>query len=167
MSLLAVLRREHAAATFFEIGIRVREFPQITRLQARDGFAIGDHTEDHPPMGLLSSARQRAELIDGAQAIRVAGAPFPHLFRPPYGSFDQTTLGLLAQLRMLMVLWTVDTSDYTRPGVARIVYAALSGARPGAIILMHDGGGDRSQTIVALPRIIRGLRRRGAAAIGS
>jgi hypothetical protein len=66
------------------------------------------------------------------------------LFRPPCGSFDQTTLELLDRLRMLMVLWTVDTSDYQRPGVARIVYTALSGARPGAIILMHDGGGDRT-----------------------
>jgi peptidoglycan/xylan/chitin deacetylase (PgdA/CDA1 family) len=160
-ALIAVLRRKHAAATFFEIGIRVREFPQVTRLQTRDGFAIGDHTEDHPPMGLLSASRQRAELIDAADAIHGAGAPFPHLFRPPYGSFDHTTLGLLAQLRMLMVLWTVDTNDYTRPGVARIVYTALSGARPGAIILMHDGGGDRSQTIAALARIIRGLRHRG------
>src|ERR1035437_9673272 len=54
--LIAVLRREHAAATVFEIGIHVREFPQITRLQARDGFAVGDHTEDHPPIGLLRSA---------------------------------------------------------------------------------------------------------------
>jgi peptidoglycan/xylan/chitin deacetylase (PgdA/CDA1 family) len=158
--LTAVLRREHAPATFFEIGIHVREFAQITRLQARDGFAIGDHTEDHPPMGLLSAARQQAELRDGAQAIQAAGAPFPHLFRPPYGSFDQATLGPLAQLHMLMVLWTVDTKDYTRPGVNQIVYTALSGARPGAIILMHDGGGDRTQTIAALPRIIRGLRRR-------
>jgi peptidoglycan/xylan/chitin deacetylase (PgdA/CDA1 family) len=158
--LIAVLRHEHAAATFFEIGIHVREFPQITRLQARDGFAIGDHTEDHPPMGLLSSARQRAELLGGAEAIQAAGAPYPRLFRPPYGSFDERTLELLAQLHMLMVLWTVDTSDYQRPGVARIVYTALSGSRPGAIILMHDGGGDRTQTIAALPRIIRGLRRR-------
>jgi peptidoglycan-N-acetylglucosamine deacetylase len=159
--LVAVLRREHALATFFEIGVNVRQFPQITRLQARDGFAIGDHTEDHPPMGQLSAARQQAELAGGADAIHAAGAPLPHLFRPPYGSFDTTTLGLIAHLRMLMVLWTVDTSDYARPGVARIVYTALSGARPGAIILMHDGGGDRSQTIAALPRIVRGLRRRG------
>jgi chitin deacetylase len=62
---------------------------------------------------------------------------------------------------MLMVLWTVDTSDYRRPGVAAIVHSAVSGARPGAIILMHDGGGNRSQTVAALPRIINALRARG------
>ena len=60
---------------------------------------------------------------------------------------------------MLLVLWTVDTSDYARPGVARIAYTPISGARPGAIVLMHDGGGDRAQTVTALPRIIAALRR--------
>ena len=53
------------------------------------------------------------------------------LFRPPYGSFDQTTLGILRRQRMLMVLWSADTKDYTRPGVRRIVYTAVSGAQPG------------------------------------
>jgi peptidoglycan/xylan/chitin deacetylase (PgdA/CDA1 family) len=62
---------------------------------------------------------------------------------------------------MLMVLWTVDTEDYLRPGVRVIVNRALAGARPGAIILLHDGGGDRSQTIKALPLIVKALRKRG------
>jgi peptidoglycan/xylan/chitin deacetylase (PgdA/CDA1 family) len=62
---------------------------------------------------------------------------------------------------MLMVMWTVDTSDYARPGVSRIVYTALSGSRPGAIVLMHDGGGDRAETVAALPHIIYSLRKRG------
>jgi len=61
---------------------------------------------------------------------------------------------------MLMTLWSVDTRDWTRPGTRAIVRGALSAARPGAIILMHDGGGDRSETIAALPAIINGLRRR-------
>ena len=62
---------------------------------------------------------------------------------------------------MLMVLWSADTSDYTRPGVSKIIYTAVSGAQPGAIILMHDGGGDRSETVAALPRVITRLRERG------
>jgi peptidoglycan/xylan/chitin deacetylase (PgdA/CDA1 family) len=81
--------------------------------------------------------------------------------RPPYGSLDATTLDVLKAQRMLMVLWSVDTSDYARPGVSRIIYTAVSGAQPGAIILMHDGGGDRSETVAALPRIITRLRQRG------
>ncbi len=62
---------------------------------------------------------------------------------------------------MLMVLWSVDTSDYLQPGVGVIVHRALAGARPGAIILLHDAGGNRSETVAALPRIVRGLRARG------
>jgi len=70
-------------------------------------------------------------------------------------------LALLHRYHMLMVLWTVDTDDYLRPGVAVIVHTVLSKARPGAIILLHDAGGDRSQTVAALPKIIAGLRARG------
>ena len=83
------------------------------------------------------------------------------LLRPPYGSFDQSTLEVLLAEGMLMVLWSADTSDYLRPGVSKIIYTAVSGAKPGAIILMHDGGGDRSETVAALPRIIVRLRQRG------
>ncbi len=103
---------------------------------------------------LLSPTAQTAEIAEAAQAIHHAGAPYPVLMRPPYGSFDQTTLQILRAERMLMVLWSADTKDYTRPGVSKIVYTAVSGAQPGAIILMHDGGGDRTETVAALPRII-------------
>jgi peptidoglycan-N-acetylglucosamine deacetylase len=111
-------------------------------------------------MSRLSPAAQRAELLLEASAIGRHGARFPRLFRPPYGMWDAATLKLLRRYRMLMVLWTVDTNDYRRPGVKAIVKAALSGAKPGAIILLHDAGGDRSQTVAALPKIIAGLRRR-------
>ena len=65
------------------------------------------------------------------QATGRYGAPFPRLFRPPYGLWDNDTLALLHKYRMLMVLWTVDTSDYREPGVNAIVHSAVSGARPG------------------------------------
>lgn len=161
LGILAILQRYHVAATFFEIGRQVRAYPDITRRLVRAGMTIGDHTEDHPPLGLLAASQQALQIDRAAAAIGATGAPAPLLFRPPYGSFDQTTMALLRARRMLMVLWTVDTSDYARPGVTRIVAVALSGARPGAIILLHDGGGDRSQTLAALPRIVTGLRRRG------
>jgi peptidoglycan/xylan/chitin deacetylase (PgdA/CDA1 family) len=86
-------------------------------------------------------------------------AAFPRLFRPPYGGFDDTTLALLRHYGMLMVLWSVDTHDYLQPGVPTIVARALAGAQPGAIILMHDAGGPRAQTVAALPQIIAGIRR--------
>jgi peptidoglycan/xylan/chitin deacetylase (PgdA/CDA1 family) len=161
LRILAVLERLRAKATFFEIGRQVRTDPRITARLVQAGMVIGDHTQDHSPLALLSTNEQAAEIDEGASAIKAAGAPRPLLFRPPYGSLDSATLGLLRARRMLTVLWTVDTSDYARPGFKQIIYTALSGARPGAIILFHDGGGDRSQTLAALPRIIERLRQRG------
>ena len=159
--IVAVLRKTHAPATFFVIGEWARRYPQFVRAEARAGFEVGDHTETHPFMSLLPADSQRAQIVDAGDAIRQAGAPFPRLWRPPYDAFNAATLQILRALRMLVVLWTVDTSDYARPGAYRIWYTALSGARPGAIILMHDGGGNRTETVTALPRIIASLRRRG------
>lgn len=159
-AIVRILWRLHAPATFFVIGRQVALYRRVVAAEARDGFEVGDHTETHPFLPVLPVALQRAQVLDDARAIQEAGAPYPRLFRPPYGAFNRATLAILYAARMLIVLWSVDTSDYIRPGVAKIVYTALSGARPGAIILMHDGGGDRSETVAALPRIIRGLRRR-------
>ena len=158
---LSVLERERAPATFFVIGVELRYFGASTGREIHDGFVVGDHTETHPMLAHLSTHDQREELFEQAARIELLGAHRPRLFRPPYGSFNATTFRLLHQLRMLMVLWSVDTDDYERPGVEVIVRRALEGAKPGAIILMHDGGGDRSQTIAALPEVIRQIRARG------
>jgi peptidoglycan/xylan/chitin deacetylase (PgdA/CDA1 family) len=159
--ILSILNRDGVPATFFEVGVLERYFYGSTAAIVADGDVIGDHTEGHAAMSRLSVAGQRRQLLSDAQAVQRRGARFPRLFRPPYGMWNRTTLALLHRYRMLMVLWTVDTNDYRRPGVNAIVSAALAGARPGAIILLHDAGGDRSQTVQALPRIIAGLRRRG------
>jgi peptidoglycan/xylan/chitin deacetylase (PgdA/CDA1 family) len=160
-AILDVLERYHAPATFFEVGILERYFHGSTARIVRDGFPIGDHTQTHAPMGRLSRRDQLSQLLQDTAAIGEYGAPFPRLFRPPYGLWNAQTLALLAKYRMLMVLWTVDTSDYRQPGAQAIVTAALTGARPGAIILLHDAGGGRSETVAALPSIVRGLRKRG------
>ncbi len=162
---LNVLEHEHTPATFFVIGEELRYFSSSTEREIRDGFVIGDHTETHPMLAQLTAHDQHEELFEQAARIELLGAPRPRLFRPPYGSFNTTTFHLLHQMRMLMVLWSVDTEDYRQPGVEVIVQRALEGAKPGAIILMHDAGGDRSQTIAALPTIIRTLRRRGYALV--
>jgi peptidoglycan-N-acetylglucosamine deacetylase len=159
--LVGVLNRLHVHATFFAIGEEERYFSAGTTLELHSGDVVGDHTETHPMMASLSAHDQREELVEQIARIELLGGPRPRLFRPPYGSFNATTFGLLHQLRLLMVLWSTDTSDYTLPGVPAIVQSALAGAHPGAIILMHDAGGDRSETIAALPTIVKGLRRKG------
>ena len=159
--LVGVLNRLHVHATFFAIGEEERYFSGGTRLELRSGDTVGDHTETHPMMAALSRHDQHEELLEQIARIELLGGPRPRLFRPPYGSFDATTFKELHAMRLLMVLWSTDTADYTLPGVQAIVQRALAGAHPGAIILMHDAGGNRAETIAALPAIIAGLRRRG------
>jgi peptidoglycan/xylan/chitin deacetylase (PgdA/CDA1 family) len=160
-AILSVLEREHTPATFFEVGFMLQYFHASTSAIVARGDPIGDHTQLHQPMAQLSSTDQRTQLLDQAATISQYGAPFPRLFRPPYGVYSAKTLALLHRYGMLMVMWTVDSEDYLRPGVANIVKTVVSGARPGAIILMHDAGGDRQQTVDALPAIISQLRARG------
>ncbi len=158
---LSVLERTHAPATFFEVGVVEKYFHDSTLQIVARGYPIGDHTETHAPMSQLRPRQQQQQLLDQTAAIGDWGAPFPRMFRPPYGLWNSATLTLLKRYRMLMVLWTVDTNDYQLPGVNAIVDSALKGAKPGAIILMHDAGGNRTETVAALPRIIRKLRHRG------
>lgn len=159
--LVDVLNRYHVQATFFAIGEEERYFSPGTSLELRSGDVVGDHTETHPMMAAMSAHEQYEELFEQIARIELLGGPRPRLFRPPYGSFNATTFKQLRKLHLLMVLWSTDTDDYTLPGVQAIEQSALAGAHPGAIILMHDAGGDRSETIAALPAIIAGLRRKG------
>jgi len=159
--LVAELDRLGMHATFFAIGREERYFSAGTLAEIRSGDVIGDHTESHPMLASLSAHDQYEQLFEQIARIELLEGPRPRLFRPPYGSFNATTYRLLHHLHLLMVLWSTDTEDYTLPGPAAIAQNALAGAHPGAIILMHDGGGDRSQTIAALPAIVAGLHKRG------
>jgi peptidoglycan/xylan/chitin deacetylase (PgdA/CDA1 family) len=158
---LSVLEHNHVRATFFVIGRMLRYFGASTVREIEDGDVIGDHTENHPMLAHLSAHDQFEELSEQIARVEVLGGRRPVLFRPPYGSFNATTMRELQRLHLLMVLWSVDTDDYEQPGVQTIVQRAMEGAHPGAIILMHDAGGERQQTIEALPQIIKQLRARG------
>jgi len=158
---LSVLQRDNAPATFFQVGNLQRYFHASTSQIVAMGDPIGDHTFGHAPMSHLPYAEQQTQLLDQVTAIRQYGAPFPRLFRPPYGYWNKETLSLLHKYRMLMILWTIDTEDFKLPGSAAIAQRVLAGARPGAIFLMHDAGGNRAETAVALPEIIHGLRAKG------
>ncbi|HXB64808.1 MAG TPA: polysaccharide deacetylase family protein [Solirubrobacteraceae bacterium] len=161
LKLVHELSHLHVHATFFAIGEEERWFSAGTLAELRAGDVVGDHTETHPMLASLSARAQHEELFEQMVHIEALGGPAPQLFRPPYGSFDATTFKQLRALHLLMVLWSDDTSDYTLPGTATIVQRALAGAHPGAIILMHDAGGNRAETVAALPAIVAGLRRKG------
>src|SRR3984885_7166748 len=158
---LSVLERFRVHATFFVIGEMLRYFSASAVRELRDGDVIGDHTETHPEMATLSAHDQYEQLFEQMARVELLGGPKPVLFRPPYGSYNATTMRALHRLHLLMVLWSADTEDYLQPGASVIVEHALAAAHPGAIILMHDAGGTRTQTIEALPMIIHELRARG------
>jgi len=158
---IKILDREKVPATFFEVGSSIRTYPDVTRELIEKGYAVANHTETHPRMGDLDAGTQAREIDRTSQAFEAFGIPRPKLWRPPFGSFNATTLALLKKRNMLMVMWDVDTNDYAQPGTISITQRVLQDAKPGSIVLMHDGGGGRSQTVEALPEIIKGLRANG------
>ena len=125
-----------------------------------DGDMIGDHTWTHPDVaGAGTFARTQIEQT--AAAIRAATGFTPCLFRAPYGD---TSLALISEVRSLgftTIQWDIDPRDWALPGVGEIETNVLANARPGGIVEMHDGGGNRSETLAALPTIIATLRARG------
>lgn len=155
-----MLQRSHATATFFMIGRQVIPTYRETMLHAlRAGDVLGDHTFTHPDMTRTSDPRGQLERT--LAVIRAQTGYTPCLFRPPYGDVNASVIGIASSLGMATVGWDVDPSDYAQPGTSAIVRRVLAQVRPGSIIISHDGGGPRGQTLAAYPRIIATLHRRG------
>ena len=155
-----MLEREKAPATFFMIGRQVTASWRSTLLrELRDGDVLGDHTWSHPD--LTRSSEVRGQLLSTIGAIRGLTGYRPCIFRPPYGSYNSSVLQTARSLGLATVLWNVDPTDWADPGTAAIEQRVLAQVRPGSIIISHDGGGSRSQTLAAYPHIIDTLRSRG------
>ena len=161
---LDLLERYHVPATFFEIGRQIAEYGEGGALERRmlaDGDMIGDHTWSHPNVS-GGGAFASAQIMRAAAAIKRATNGFePCLFRAPYGALSPRLESLARSRGFTTIQWNIDPRDWARPGVAAIENNVLANARPGAIVEEHDGGGDRSETLAALPTEIRVLRSRG------
>ncbi len=164
-AILEILGRFDAKATFFSLGSAVGEHPQQNRAELLAGHAIGNHTFDHPRLAGLPPEEQERQIDATTEALRKEGLKSARLFRPPFGSFDATTLELLRKRRQLMVLWSLDATDFGGSDSTGIAARVLDEIEPGSIVLMHDGGGDRSETVAALPAVLRGLEQRGLRAV--
>lgn len=155
-----MLARSHAHATFFMVGEHVSPgYRSTLLLELRDGDVLADHTFTHPD--LLRSGGVRGQLQRTIGVIRSLTGYTPCVFRPPYGDYDQSVVATARSLGLATVLWSVDPSDYAQPGAGAIERRVLDQVRPGSIIISHDGGGPRAQTLAAYPRIIASLRARG------
>jgi peptidoglycan/xylan/chitin deacetylase (PgdA/CDA1 family) len=160
--LLGVLRRYHAAATFFVVGNRIRYWPKLAAWEAADG-AVGDHTWSHADLRRLSRAAARAQIDRARTEIAAVTDTGVRLFRTPYGD-DPAWLGhALAARSLLEIRWSVDPSDYL-PGTtaAKLLRRVEAGLRPGAIVLLHDL---KPVTLRALPGILQAIRARHLRAV--
>lgn len=158
---LTVLRRTHVPATFFELGVQVKLYPKVSRSLAKAGMSVQSHTWDHRDLERLGTHAVDRELSRSARIIQAHTGRRPTCLRPPYGAVDRRVNKRIAKAGEVPVTWDVDTEDWKKLGANRVVHRALATVHPDAIILMHDGGGNRSQTVAALPRIIHRLRARG------
>ncbi|MGP3973258.1 polysaccharide deacetylase family protein [Streptomyces sp. 8N114] len=159
--LLEVLRRHDVQATFFVVGENAAAFPGLLNAMAADGHVVGNHSWAHRTLTRMRPSDVRDDLGRTSELIdRVVGTP-PRWCRAPYGAWHPPSLKVCADLGMEPMGWSVDTHDWTRPGTARIVRAVTDRATPGAIVLQHDGGGPRHQTVAAVDRYLPLLRAHG------
>lgn len=153
--LLKCLKENNAVATFFVVGSSVGRYKDTVKKAYQMGCEIGNHSWDHPQLTQLDGASLAAQISNTNQAIRSATGHNPTLLRPPYGSYNST---VAAAAGMPLILWEVDTLDWKTRNVQSNIQAVLSGAKDGAIILMHD---IHLPTVVAAESIIPQLKKKG------
>lgn len=157
--LLDILAAEHVTATFFIVGSRVEERPDVVARIRAEGHEIGNHTWSHPQLPHLSAASAAEEFESTQQAIAGAtGGYRPTVMRPPFGAHDATSDAAAGEAALSVIIWDVDTLDWKTKSTDATVAAVASGTRPGSIVLMHD---THPTTVDAVPRVIAELKAQG------
>lgn len=166
--ILAVLRKYHVPGTFFVVGSMAAKHPDLIRELRDSGAEIGIHTFTHPDLGTISHTRFEHEISETQLALAGAAGITSYLIRPPYSStpdaVDNAGMRTITQagaLGYMTVLSDVDSKDWQRPGVRSIIRHATPEDGTGGIVLLHDAGGDRSETVKALDRLIPQLKEQG------
>jgi peptidoglycan/xylan/chitin deacetylase (PgdA/CDA1 family) len=156
--ILQLLDKYHVTASFSMVGENVTYYPSVARDVADAGHLIVNHTWDHANLTALTESKTRAEIGNAAEAIHDAVGRTPTIFRAPYGAWSRTALEYCASNHLMALDWSVDPRDWARPGVSKIVANIMKNTKTGSIILEHDGGGDRSETVaalkIAIPRLL-------------
>lgn len=158
---LDILSEHNAHATFFCLGTQAQARPELVKAIEDQGSQVASHTLSHKELPKLDADTFHGEVTDAFTAITDAGAPATSVIRPPYGALDANAWVTSGGTFSTSVIWTLDSLDWKLPGVDAIVNSCTQGVYPGAIILMHDGGGNRDQDLEALPRILQTLSDQG------
>jgi peptidoglycan/xylan/chitin deacetylase (PgdA/CDA1 family) len=159
--ILAILLHYGVKATFFDIGYLVAEYPNIVRQEYKQENIVANHSWSHPVLTHYSAQEIQTQLTSTTNIIQATIGVRPTFFRPPYGAVNDSVLAQARNLHYTTVMWDGTAEDWSLPGVNAIVSKTLSYAHNGAILLLHDGGGNRAQTVAALPIIITNLKSRG------
>jgi peptidoglycan-N-acetylglucosamine deacetylase len=160
---LEIMHRYGVTASFFCVGINAAAYPELVARAAEEGHQVGNHTWSHPYLPDLTRDQVLRQVDATNEALAKAAGGENRLVRPPYGARTARMLRWLAGHGMVTALWDVDANDWAQPGADAVVAKVTAEVRPGSVVLMHDSGGDRTQTVAALPRIIEALRSDGYA----
>ncbi|MFF5188061.1 polysaccharide deacetylase family protein [Streptomyces sp. NPDC000345] len=152
--ILDTLAEYGVRAMFFVCGEMAVGHQDLLARMADEGHVVGNHTWSHPLLTALSRRRIRSEMTRTSEVIEAGYGERPRWFRAPYGAWNRAAFQLGAELGMEPLAWTVDTLDWTTPGVRTIVDRVEQGAGSGVVILSHDAGGDRTQSVKALRRYL-------------
>ncbi|WP_339135503.1 glycosyltransferase [Streptomyces sp. f51] len=167
---LDVLKANHAHAVFFVTGAMASRYPDLVERMVKEGHEVGLHTFSHPDLSYQSKSRIDWELSQSQLALEGAAGIRSSLFRPPYSSFADAmddkswpVTQYVGTRGYITVVNNTDSEDWQKPGVEEIIRRAAPKGGKGAVVLMHDSGGDRHQTVQALAEFIPRLQRQGYA----
>jgi peptidoglycan-N-acetylglucosamine deacetylase len=159
--ILNILKKHDVKATFFVVGENVQGHHDLLKRIMDEGHEIGNHTWNHPMLKFKSADFARKQIESTDKVIRDLGYTGQIHFRSPYGVRTKTLPGVLASMDKDLILWNIDTVDWRRPASGTIAKRIINQARPGSIVLMHDGGGKRNNTVAALDTVITDLSGKG------
>lgn len=153
LRLLDVLGALGVRAVFCLVGEQVRAHPEVAARIARAGHVLGNHSLRHDDLGDRSPAEVHADLTETSALIAGATGVAPAYFRAPFGRWGATP-GVAGELGMVPLGWQLAVEDWLEPGAAVLAERIRSGLEPGGVVLLHDGGGDRSGTVDAVARVV-------------
>ena len=163
--ILGLLRAHHAVATFFVLGTQAERFPAVVRQEAADGSLVCPHGWQHAQLRGRSAEFVQSQVTRTAGLLQTLGAPPCRLFRFPYFASDRTARRAVADLGYQIVAATIDTRDWSGRSAGAMTGQVLAALKPGEIILFHDGGGNRAQTVAAVRAVLAGMAEKGLKAV--
>ncbi|BAY11470.1 polysaccharide deacetylase family protein [Calothrix sp. NIES-2098] len=157
---LDILKQNDIKATFFVVGQNVKNFPDLLKRVVAEGHTVANHTWHHW-YHFMNPQTAAYEIDNTTNLIFQLTGVKTNLFRPPGGIMHNGVAAYAKNSKYAIIMWSSDSMDYSRPSVPRLINNVFREAKPGGIVLMHDGGGNRSHTVQALPNIIADFRKQG------